>query len=65
MSAFAWLLGFRTVESGEGYAVVRMPIWFSAQMRESVIEKLTADLKVLGRPVRVQRGHRLVRIETA
>lgn len=63
MSKLGTLLGIRVVEDADTYKLIRVPMWASSSMINKAIEKVEADAKVAGLPVRITKGDRLIRVD--
>lgn len=53
----------KVIEEGDGYKIIRLPIWMSASMVEQSASDLRDDAAILGRTIKVTVGRRLMRIE--
>jgi hypothetical protein len=70
LSARHRLLGFRIDAQGEGFAVIKLPLWFSpvldnADFDASLSEDVAGLAKVYGADAKWTRHGRFVRVEVA
>jgi hypothetical protein len=53
----------RVIEGGDGYRLIRFPIWMTEKMIREACDNVRRDAEVQGRTLRFTIGHRLVRFE--
>jgi hypothetical protein len=53
----------KVIERGPGYRIIAFPIWATEVMIAKAVENVRKDAKVQGRELKIEVGHRLVRVD--
>lgn len=59
----AVLLGIKVLDRTDTSLVIKMPFWATDAMITRALANVMADAKTMGKNLRVQKGHKLVRVE--